>query len=104
MKITFLLLKRGDKSPDECDALLRLLRTAHEELVLPMFLELGGLLAKRTTNTLTKLQLCSGPRRVKIGEAFSTKVFHLREEFLKVSDAAGELFCRGGFGPQAGLF
>ena len=104
MNITFFLLKRGNKSLDESDALLRLLRTTHEELVVPMLLEFRGLLAKRATNALTKLQLCSGPRRVEIGEAFSTKVFYLCKEFLKVSDATGELFYRGGFGPQTGLF
>ena len=71
---------------------------------MPMFLEFRGLLAKRTANALTELQLCSGPARVEIGEAFSAKVFHLCEEFLELSDATGELFNRGSFGSRAGLF
>ncbi|MGH7147478.1 MAG: hypothetical protein ACREIJ_06200 [Nitrospiraceae bacterium] len=104
MKITLLLLKRGNKGLDECDALLRLLRATHEEFVVSMLLEFRGFLAKRAANALTELQLCSGPGRVEIGEAFSAKVRHLCEEFLELSDATGELFNRGSFGPQAGLF
>jgi hypothetical protein len=42
-----------------------------------MLLEFRGFLAKRAANALTELQLCSGPGRVEIGEAFSAKVFHL---------------------------
>ena len=55
MKITFLLLKRGYKSLDEGDALLRLLRVTHEELVVPMLLKLGRLLTKRAANALAEL-------------------------------------------------
>ena len=69
-----------------------------------MLLELRGFFAKRAANALAELQLCSGPGRVEIGEAFSAKVFHLCEIFLEVSDAAGELFNRGGFGPHARRF
>lgn len=69
-----------------------------------MLLEFQGLFAKRAVNALTELQLCSGPGRVDIGEAFSAKVFHLCEEFLELSDATGELFNRGSFGPRTGLF
>ncbi|MEP6960390.1 MAG: hypothetical protein ABI980_16815 [Nitrospirota bacterium] len=71
---------------------------------MPVLLEFRGFLAKGATNALTKLQFCSGPGRVEIGEAFSAKVFHLRKEFLKVSDTTSELFNRGSFGSQAGLF
>ena len=104
MKITFLLLKRGNKGLNECDALLRLLRAVRKKFGVPMLLEFLGLFAKRATNALTELQLRSGPARVEIGKAFSAKVFHLCEEFLEVSDATGELFNRGSFGPRAGLF
>jgi hypothetical protein len=61
LKITFLLLKPPNEIFDKCNALLRLLRAAHEEFVVPVFLEFSGLFAKRATNALTKLQLCSGP-------------------------------------------
>ena len=104
MQVTFLLLKRGNKDLDECDTLLRVLRAVHEEFVVPMLLEFRGLFAKRAANALTELQLRSGPARVEIGKAFSAKVFHLREEFLELSDATGEFFNRGSFGPRAGLF
>ncbi len=104
MQVKFLLLKRGNKGLDKGDALLRLLRTVHEKFVVPMLLEFGGFLAKRAANALAELQLCSGPGRVEIGEAFSAKVFHLCEKFLEVSDATGELFNRGGFGPHARRF
>lgn len=97
MKITFLLLKRSNEILDECDALLRFLRATHEEFVVPMFLEFRGLFTKRATDAFTELQLCSGPGGVEVREAFSAKVFHLCEEFLKVSDTAGEFFYRGGF-------
>ena len=104
MQVKFLLLKRGNKGLDQIDALLRVFGAVHEEFVVPMLLEFRGLLAKRAANALTELQLCSGPGRVEIGEAFSAKVSHLCEEFLEISDATGELFNRGSFGPQAGLF
>ena len=104
MKITLLLFKRGNKGLDECDALLRLLRAVHEKSMVPMLLEFRGFLAKRATNTLTELQLCSGPARIEIRKTFSAKVFHLREEFLELSDATRELFNRGSFGPRAGRF
>ena len=71
---------------------------------MPMLLKFRGLLAKRTANALAELQLCSGPGRVEIGEAFSAKVFHLREKFLELPDATGELFNRGSFGPRARRF
>ena len=83
---------------------MRGLRTVHEKSVVPMLLEFRGFLAKRETNALTELQLCSGPARVEIGEAFSAKVFHLCEEFLELSDTTGELSNRDSFGPQARLF
>jgi hypothetical protein len=104
LQVTFFLLKRGDEGLDEGDALLRLLRAVHEEFVMPMLLKFRRLLAKRAANALTELQLRSGPGRVKIGEAFTAKVFHLCEKFLEISDATSELFNRGGFGPRAGLF
>ena len=104
MQVTFLLLKCGHKGLDQGDALLRVLGAVHEEFVVPMLLEFRGLLAKRAANALAELQLCSGPGRVEIGEAFSAKVFHLREEFLERPDATGELFNRGSFGPRAGRF
>ena len=104
MQITFFLLKCGNKSLDEGDALLRTLRAVHEKSVVPMLLEFTGFLAKRAANALAELQLCSRPGRVKIGKAFSAKVFHLCEKFLKVCDTTGEFFYRGGFGPQTGLF
>ena len=104
MKITFLLLERGNKGLDYSDALLRLLRAVHEKFVVPVLLEFTGLLAKGATNAFTELQLCSGPARVEIGKAFSAKIFHLCEEFLELSDATRELFNRGSFGPRAGLF
>ena len=69
-----------------------------------MLLEFRGFLTKRAANALTKLQLCSGPARVEIGEAFSAQVFHLCEEFLELSDPTSELFNRGSFRPQARLF
>lgn len=104
MQVTFLLLKRGNKSLDQGDALLRVLRAVHEEFVVPMLLEFRGLLAKRAADAFAELQLCSGPGCVEIGEAFPANVFHLCEEFLEVSDTTGKLFNRGGFGPRAGLF
>ena len=104
MQITLLLLKRGNKGLDECDALLRLLGAVRKKFGVPMLLEFRGLFAKRATNALTELQLRSGSARVEVGKAFSAKVFHLCEEFLEVSDATGELFNRGSFGPRAGLF
>ena len=99
MQIQFLLLKCGNKGLNQGDALLRVLRAVHEKSVVPMLLEFRGFLAKRAANALTELQLCSRPARVEIGEAFSAKVFHLREEFLELPDATGELFNRGSFGP-----
>jgi hypothetical protein len=104
LQVTFLLLKRGNKGPDQGDALLRVLRAVHEKSVVPMLLEFRGFVAKRAANALTELQLCSGPARVEIGEAFSAKVFHLCEELLEHSGATGELFNRGGFGARAELF
>lgn len=104
MQVTFLLLKLGNKDLDQSDALLRILRAVHEEFVVPMLLEFRGLLAKRAADAFAELQLCSGSGCVEIGEAFSTNVFHLREELLEVSDATGKLFHRSGFGPRAGLF
>lgn len=104
MQLTFFLLKRGNKDLDQGDALLRLLRAAHEESMVPMLLEFCGLLSKRAANTLTELQLCSSPGRVEIGKAFSAKIFHLCKEFLKLSDATAELFDRGCFGPRARRF
>ncbi len=104
MQLTFFLLKRGNKDLDQSDALLRLLRAAHEESMVPMLLEFRGLLTKRAANALTELQLCSGPGRVEIGEAFSAKIFHLCEEFLELTDATTELFNRGSFGPRARRF
>ena len=71
---------------------------------MPVLLEFRGFFAKGATDALTKLQLCSGPARVEIGEAFSAKVFHLREEFLEVSNSTSELFYRGNFGPRSRLF
>ena len=104
MKITFFLLERGNKDLDVRNALLRLLRTVHKKFCVPMLLELRGLFAKRAANALTELQLRSGPARVEIGKAFSAKVFYLCEKFLKVSDATGEFFNRGSFGPRARRF
>ena len=104
MQVKFLLLKRGNKGLDQGDALLRVLRAVHEESVVPMLLEFGGLLAKRAANALTELQFCSRLGRVEIREAFLAKVFHLCEEFLELFDTAGELFNRGSFGARAGLF
>ena len=103
MQVEFLLLKCGNKGLDQGDALLRVLGAIHEKSVLPMLLEFRGFLAKRAANALTELQLCSRPARVEIGKAFSAKVFHLCEEFLKLSNATGELFNRGDFGARAGL-
>jgi len=72
--------------------------------VVPVFLEFNGFLAKNAPETLTKLQLRSGPGRVEIREALSAEVFHLRKEFLKASNATTELFYRDSFGSQTGLF
>jgi hypothetical protein len=104
LQVTFLLLKCDNKGLDQGDALQRLLRAVHEEFVVPMLLEFRGLLAKRAANAFAELQLCSGPGRVEIREAFSAKVFHLCEEFMEISDATGEFFNRGSFGARAGLF
>ena len=104
LQITFFLLKCGNKSLDEGDALLHTLRAVHEKSVVPMLLEFTGFLAKRAANALAELQLCSRPGRVEIGKAFSAKVFHLCEKFLEVSDAPGELFDRGSFGPRSRRF
>lgn len=98
MQVTFLLLKCGNKGLDQGDALLRVLRAVHEEFVVPMLLEFRGFFAKRAANALAELQLCSGPGRVEIREAFSAKVFHLCEEFMEISDATGEFFNRSSFG------
>jgi hypothetical protein len=99
-----LLLKHGNKGLDQGDALVRVLRAVHEKSVVPMLLEFRGFFAKRAANALTELQLCSGPARIEIGEAFSAKVFHLCEKFLELPDATGEIFNRGGFGARADLF
>jgi hypothetical protein len=104
LQITFFLLKRGNKGLDEGDTLLSSLRGVHKKSVVSMLLELRGFFAKRPANALAELQLCSSPGRVEIGETFSAQVFHLCEIFLEVSDAAGELFNRGGFGPYARRF
>jgi len=104
LQITFFLLKCGNKSLDEGDALLRTLRAVHEKSVVPMLLEFTGFLAKRAANALAELQLCSRPGCVEIGKALSAKVFHLCEKFLEVSDATGELFNRGSFGPRSRRF
>jgi hypothetical protein len=77
LQFTFLLLNRGNQGLDQGDALLRLLRAVHEKFVVSMFVEFRGLLAKRTANTFTELQLCSRSGCVHIREAFSTEVFHL---------------------------
>ena len=104
MQVKFLLLKRGNKGLDQGDALLRVLRAVHEESVVPMLLEFRGFLAERAANALTELQLRSRLGRVEIREAFSAKVFQLCEEFLELSNTAGELFNSGGFGARSGLF
>jgi hypothetical protein len=72
--------------------------------MVPMLLEFRRLLAKRATDALTELQLCSCDCRVDIWEAFPAKVFHLRKEFLEIPGATGELFNRGGFGTRTELF
>lgn len=99
-----LLLKRGDQGLDEADALLCRLRAVHEEFVVSMGFKLRRLFAECAANTFPELELCSGPGRVQIGEAFSPKVFYLSEKFPECADAAGELFNCGGFGASAGLF
>jgi len=104
LQVTFFLFNRGNKGLDQGDALLHVLRTVHEEFVVPMLLEFQRLLTKRAANALAELRLCSGPGRVKIGEAFSAKVFHLCEKFMQLPGTTGELFNRGSFGPRAGLF
>jgi hypothetical protein len=104
LQITFFLFKRGNKGLDQGDALPRLLRGVHEKSMVTMLLEFLGLFTERAANALTELQLCSGPGRIEIREALSAKVFHLCEEFLELSDATGELFNRGSFGPRARLF
>lgn len=104
MQVNFLLFQRGDKALNQSNALPRLLRAVHGESVVTMLLEFRGLLTKRATNALTKLQLCSGSGRVEIGEAFSAKVFHLCKEFLELSSATSELFNRGSFRPHARRF
>ena len=104
MQVTFFLFQCGNERLDQSDALPRLLRTVHEKSVVTVLLEFWRFLAKRAANTLTELQLCSGPGRVEIGEAFLAKVFYLREEFPECSDATGELFNRSSFGTGAGLF
>ena len=98
MQVEFLLFKRDNKGLDQGDALLRVLRAAHEKSVVPMLLEFRGFLAKRAANALTELQLCSRLGRIEIREALSAKVFHLCEEFLEISDTTVELFNRGGLG------
>jgi hypothetical protein len=100
LQVPFFLLKRGNQVFDQGDALLRVLRAVHEKSMVPMRLVFRGLLAKRAADALTQLQLCSCYCRVEIREAFSAKIFHLREEFLEISSATGELFNRGGFGAR----
>ena len=68
--------------------------------MVPMLLIFRGLLAKRAADALTELRLGSCYCRVEIWEAFSAKIFHLREEFMEISGATGELFNRGGFGAR----
>ena len=99
LQVTFLFFKYGNKGLDQGNALLCVVGAVHGEFVVPMLLEFRGLFAKRASNALAELQLCSGPGRVEIGEAFSAKVFHLREEFLELPDATGKFFNRGSFGP-----
>lgn len=77
LQITLFLLECGNQGLDQGDALLRLLRAVHEEFVLPVLLKLRRFLAKYAADALAELQLCSRPRRVEIGEAFSAKIFHL---------------------------
>jgi hypothetical protein len=55
LEVTFLLLKCGNKSLDQGDALLRVLGAVHEEFVVPMLLEFRGLLAKRAANAFAEL-------------------------------------------------
>ena len=104
MQVSFLLLNLGNKRLDQGDTLPRVLRTVHEKSMVPILLVFRGLFTERAANALTELQLCSRLARVEIREAFSAKVFHLREEFLELPDATGELFNRGSFGPRAGRF
>jgi hypothetical protein len=69
-----------------------------------MLLEFRRLLAKRTADALTELQLCSGYCCLDIRETFPAKVLHLRKEFLEIPGATGELFNRGGLGANSELF
>jgi hypothetical protein len=69
-----------------------------------MLLEFLGLFTERAANALTKLQVCSSSGRIKIGEAFSAKVCHLCKKSLELSNATGNLFNRGNFGPHARRF
>ena len=104
MLIKFLLFQCGNKGLDQSDALPRLLRGVHEKSMVTMLLELLGLFTERAANALTKLQVCSSPGRIKIGEAFSAKVCHLCKKFLELFNATGKVFNRGNFGPHARRF
>lgn len=103
MKLKPLLFQCSHKGLNQGDALLSLFWAAHEKFVVTMLLEFLGFLTKCTANTLTKLQINSGPACVEIGEAFSAQVFYLREEFLELSCATGEIVNHGDFGARSEL-
>lgn len=104
MLIKLLLFQCSNKGLNQGDTLPRLLRGVHEKSMVTVLLEFRGLFTERPANALTKLQVCSSPGRIKIGEAFSAKVCHLCKKFLELSNATGKVFNRGHFGPHARRF
>ena len=103
MQLKLFLFQCSNERLNQGDALLSLLWAAHEKSVVTMLLEFLGFLTKCAADTFTELQINSGPARVEIGEALSAQVFYLREEFLELSCATGEIVNHGDFGASASL-
>ena len=71
--------------------------TADKKLVVFVCLKFRRPLTERFTDRFTKLQLSASPGGIEIGKPFSSKVFHLVEEFLELLDAPRHLFNGDGF-------
>jgi hypothetical protein len=71
LQVKFLLFQCSNKGLNQGDALPRLLRAVHEKSMVAMLLEFRGFLTERAADALTELQICPGPGRIEIREAFS---------------------------------
>jgi hypothetical protein len=103
LQLKLLLFQCSNKGLNQGDALLSLFWATHEKFLVTMLLEFLRFLTKCAANTFTELQINSGLARVEIGEAFSAQVFYLREEFLELSCATGEIVNHGDFGTRSEL-